>query len=97
MLKKDNVIIGFLISAAATAAVYGLFYFINNIILPFIFNKPIFSEKFMMIISLGINVLLLRYYLNHNAYRTGRGIMVCVFIFTAYLVYRFFGEDLGLK
>jgi hypothetical protein len=97
MLNKDNFFVGFVASMVATVGTYGTFYLINNILLPLAIHKTIFSEKFMMIISLGINVLVLRYFLNKNAYRSGRGIMLFVFIVTAYLIYRFFGEDLGLK
>jgi len=97
MFKKDNFGFGFSLAVITTAAVFGLLYLVNNIILLSIFNRLIFRESFLMILSMGVNIFSLNYYLNRNANKTARGMLTFVFLCAAYIIYTYFAVDLGLK
>jgi hypothetical protein len=80
-----------------TAAAFGLLYLINQFIFAPLFGKAFLSESTMLIASLGANIFVLNYYLNRKADSTSKGMMVFVFVCAAYIIYTYFGTDLGLK
>ena len=97
MFQKNNFFFGFALAAATTATVYGLLHVVNHIILPMVIGREVFSKAFLLIVSLGVNILPLRYYSDYKAQRTAQGMMLFVFICAAYIIYVFFGEEFGFS
>ncbi len=95
--RKNNDYFGFAIALGCSMAVFGLLYVINNILLKRLVGHPFLEDSFMYIIALGINVLPINYYQKFQAYKTVRGMMVFVFMGAGYIIYMFFGEELGIR
>jgi hypothetical protein len=97
MFKKNNFFFGFALALMVTAAAFGLIYLINQFILQPISGKAFLSESTRLIASLGVNIFILNYYLKRKADNTAKGMMVFVFVCAGYIIYTYFGVDLGIK
>ncbi|MDQ3072928.1 MAG: hypothetical protein M3Q97_06675 [Bacteroidota bacterium] len=97
MLKKDNIGFGFGLAMLITAASFGLFYLVNAYLLRAAFGKPVLQESTLLIIALGLNLFVLNYFTKRNAYKTSRGILIFSFLCAIYLIYTYFGVELGIR
>jgi hypothetical protein len=97
MFQRNNILFGFALAAVVTAVVYALLYLVNHVVLPMVIGREVFSKAFLLIISLGVNILPMRYYSDYKAHKTARGMMIFVFLFAAYIIYVFFGEEFGFS
>lgn len=97
MFKKNNLFFGFSLALMVTAAAFGALYVINEFIIAAIFGMPVLSESTMLIASLGVNIFVLNYYLNRRADKTAKGMMLFAFVCAGYIIYTYFGVDLGLR
>jgi hypothetical protein len=82
-LKKDSMWLGIILGIVMPGAVFLILYFINQSIrTPLNSVKDHYLTNFMVqILSLVINLLVMRYYLiNLKADKTGRGILLVTFI-----------------
>src|SRR5687768_7790715 len=97
MLKKNNFFFGFSLALLITAATFGALYVINEFLLAAITGTPVLSESTMLIASLGANIFVLNYYLNRRADNTAKGMVVFALVCAGYIIYTYFGEELGFK
>jgi hypothetical protein len=97
MFRKNNFFFGFSMALMVTAAAFGLLYIINQFIFKPIFGTAFLSESTMLIASLGFNIFILNYYLKRKFDNTAKGMMVFVFVCAGYIIYTYFGADLGIK
>jgi hypothetical protein len=97
MFKKNNFFFGFSLATMVCFAAYGAFWLLNHFVFAVLFGKAFLAESTVMIISLGMNIFVLNYYLKHNAIGTGRGILVFAFLCAAFIVYWYFGYQLGFR
>jgi hypothetical protein len=97
MLRKDNFFFGFGLALLITAAGFGLLYLLNNVLLDALFGKPILGQSTIMIVALGLNIFFMNYAMKYNANRTGRGMLTFVFLCAAYIIYTYFGAELGIR
>jgi hypothetical protein len=96
MPQKNNFFYGFGLSLLLTAAVFGVMYLINISLFQLVFKRLVLREGTMMSIGLSVNMITVNYYLNRHLNNTAKGIMVFFLLCAAYIVYRYFGADLGL-
>ena len=95
--KKNNDVFGFFLAASISAVTFTILWLLNEYVSTQFFPIPLFENSLLAIVSLGINMLPLNYFINYQAYKTGRGMMIWVFLFTAFIVYQYFGADVGLR
>ena len=80
MLKKDHYIFGLLIGIVFPAIIFGLIFIMNLFLIKTGIAKFYLDRETHLLISLGSNLVLLRYYfvnLKHD--KTGRGILLITF------------------
>jgi hypothetical protein len=97
MFKKNNFFFGFSLALMITAVAFGALYLINEFVIGGIVGRPVLSESTMLIASLGANIFVLNYYLNRRADNTAKGMMAFAFVCAAYIIYTYFGADLGIR
>jgi hypothetical protein len=95
--RKNDFFFGFSLAVMTTAAAFGFFWLINNTLLKAIVGRAFLQESTLMIISLGMNLFVLNYFLKFNAIRTGRGIIVFTLLCAAFIIYWYFGHQLGIR
>lgn len=80
-LKKDAFWLGITIGIVVPGVIYLLLHFININVRNHVSDRPYLTEPMVQILSLVMNLLLMRYYLiNLKADKTGRGILLITFI-----------------
>ncbi|RYD74077.1 MAG: hypothetical protein EOP53_18965 [Sphingobacteriales bacterium] len=97
MFKKNNFFFGFGLAFLVTMAIFGLLYLINNYVLNAMFGRPILGESTLLIVGLGMNLFFVNYYTKFKADATAKGIVAFTLVCAAYIIYTYFGVDLGLK
>jgi hypothetical protein len=97
MFKKNNFFFGFSLALLVTATAFGALYVLNEFILSAITGTPILSESTMVIAALGCNIFVLNYYLNRKLDNTAKGMVVFALVCAGYIIYTYFGEELGFK
>lgn len=79
--KKDSFWFGAAMGIIIPSLAYGILYLVNNSITNNVSGKHYLTDFMLQILSLVINLLLMRYYLiNLKADKTGRGILAVTFI-----------------
>ena len=80
MLKKDHYIFGLLIGIVFPAAIFGIIFIINLLLLKTGIAKFYLDKETHLLISLGSNLVPIRYYFVNLTYdKTGRGILLVTF------------------
>lgn len=95
--KKDNFLFGFGLAVMITVAAYGFFWALNHLVLKALIGRAFLQESTLIIVSLGMNIFVLNYFLKFNAIRTGRGMIVFTLLCAAFIIYWFFGYELGIR
>ncbi|MGZ5244283.1 MAG: hypothetical protein ACXWDO_04020 [Bacteroidia bacterium] len=97
MFKKNNFFFGFSLALSITLAVFGLLYVINNFVLAEMFGRPVLGESTLLIVALGMNLFVVNYYTRYKANATAKGVIAFTFVCAAYIIYTYFGVELGLR
>jgi hypothetical protein len=97
MLKKNNFFFGFSLALLITAAAFGAIYVLNEFILEPITGKAFLRESTMLIAALAADIFVLNYYLKRKADNTAKGMVVFALVCAAFIIYTYFGGELGLK
>ena len=97
MLRKNNVFFGFAVGLLVSAAVYGLMILINNFVLKPITGKAFLRESTEFIFAAASLFLPVEYYTRHRAYKTARGLGFFFLFLAGYLIWTYFGTDLGIR
>lgn len=86
---QDNLIFGLLLAALCPLAVFGILYLVNYLIGTYNYNVPYVRTSTLQLLSIIVNVVLLRYYLvKRKLDKTGRGILLVTFVYIlAYFVH----------
>lgn len=80
-LKKDSFWLGIALGIILPGILYLILHFININVVNNVKGRPYLTEPTVQIISLVVNLLVMRYYLiNLKADKTGRGILLVTFI-----------------
>ena len=80
MLKKDHYIFGLLIGIVFPAIIFGLIFIMNLFLIKTGIAKFYLDKETHLLVSLGSNLVLLRYYFVNLKYdKTGRGILLITF------------------
>ena len=80
-LKKDSIWLGIALGIVLPGILYLILHFVNKAFENPVSGKTYLTDTMVQIISLIINLLLMRYYLiNLKADKTGRGILLVTFI-----------------
>ncbi|OQX80262.1 MAG: hypothetical protein B6D61_02225 [Bacteroidetes bacterium 4484_249] len=80
MLKKDHYIFGLLIGIVFPTAIFGLIFIMNLLLLKTGIAKFYLDKETHLLISLGSNLVPIRYYFVNLTYdKTGRGILLVTF------------------
>jgi hypothetical protein len=95
--RKNNFFFGFALAVMVTVAAYGAFWLINHFVMKAIVGRAFLQESTLMIVSLGMNIFVLNYFLKFNAIRTGRGMLVFTLLCAAFIIYWYFGAQLGIR
>lgn len=81
MLKKDNIVIGMVIGLALPAILYVLLKLVNIAIINFWHESFQIREHTMLLLSIFINLVPIRYYfVNLKFDKTGRGLLLVTFV-----------------
>src|SRR5205823_5421850 len=88
---------GFGLALLVTVVTLGVLYLFNQYLLGPIFGVPVLRLTTMMIVALGVNLFILNWYLKRNMIYTARGIVTFAIVFAAYMIYQYFGVDMGLR
>lgn len=80
-LKKDSFWLGILLGLVLPGILYLILHYINISIENKVSNRPYLTDSMVQILSLIINLLMMRYYLIRlKADKTGRGILLVTFV-----------------
>ncbi len=80
-LKKDSFWLGILLGLVLPGILYLILHYINISIENKVSNRPYLTDSMVQILSLIINLLMIRYYLiTLKADKTGRGILLVTFV-----------------
>jgi hypothetical protein len=81
MLTKDSYSLGTMLGITVPIAGFGLLYLINFLIERFFFQGDFLKFSSIVLVSITLNLIVMRYYLVKLNYdRTGRGILVVTFV-----------------
>jgi hypothetical protein len=97
MFKKNNFFFGFSLALSVTVAVFGMLYLINTYVFSAMFGQAFLGESTLLIVALGMNLFIVNYYTKVRANATAKGIIAFTFVCAAYIIYTYFGEELGLR
>jgi hypothetical protein len=90
MLKKDKIVFGVLIGLILPCLVYGILWFISQLVkVEGVWARPFQAEN-MMLLSIMLNLIPMRIYMvRYKLDRTGRGVLLITFLLVAaYFIYR---------
>ncbi len=97
MFKKNNFFFGFSLALMITAAAFGALYVLNTIVIKAMFGKAFLGESTLLIVALGLNLFVVNYYTKFKADATAKGVIAFTFVCAAYIIYTYFGVELGLR
>ena len=97
MFNKNNFFFGFALALLVTVAGFGILYLFNHYLMRALVGDDFLSESLLLIVAVGVNIFFLNYYTKINAYMTARGIVTFTFLCAAYIVFVYFGDELGFR
>jgi len=93
-LKQDNFLLGIIIAAVLPCLLFAILYFLNIFIAKFHYGVAFLQVPTLQLLSIVVNVFLLRYYLAKLKYdKAGRGILLVTFVY----ILAYFVNDILIK
>ena len=89
-LKKDSMLVGFLLGAAVPPIIFTILYFTNMGVSKAFDKSHILEDNTVKLISIVLNIFIFRHYLVKEHFeKSGRGVLLATFIYALVIFYFF--------
>jgi hypothetical protein len=87
-LKKDSMLLGFILGAIIPPVIFIILYFSNKYLSVAFDKDHILEDNTVKLVSIVLNIFVFRYYLvKEKVEKTGRGVLLATFIYALVIFY----------